>query len=126
MRYSFSHPIGSQRSGPVHSHVMLRLLGVSKLPKTGLPDRKLPGIKREGQNEIPVFIRVWVRPLEGEAPRSPSGRTQKRSSHRVRCECPGCGIELSAGRIFQHVCAGPITSAMLVDEQALRVANARR
>jgi hypothetical protein len=81
---------------------MLKLLGVTgKLPAAGLPARML-----RGRNELrePVSIKVWVAPLVGEAPRNALGRAQKRSSHRVRCECPGCGVELSAGRLFQHVC----------------------
>lgn len=86
----------------VHSHHMLRLLGVRKLPRDGMPVSMLPGAD---SNDAPVSIKTWVVPLVGEAPFNASGRYRmKRSAHRVRCECPGCGAELSAGRLFQHIC----------------------
>jgi hypothetical protein len=85
----FTHPSGSL-TRPVHSSAMLQLLGVSgsKLPAEGMPAREIQG------------IRVWVAPLP---PREP-GQRGKRSTHRVRCACPDCGAEVSAGRLFQHRC----------------------
>lgn len=85
-RHRFWHP--DYPSRPVHAHTMAQLLGVTgNYPAVGLPPREVQG------------IRVWVNPLP---PRGPGER--KRSTHRVRCLCPGCGRELSAGRLFQHDC----------------------
>ncbi len=98
-RFRFQPPAGRRVA---HSHAMLQLLGVKgKLPALGMPATLLPGTNDQGQ---PVSILVWVAPLVGDAPRGPTGRAQKRSAHRVRCKCPGCGAEVSAGRLFQHVC----------------------
>jgi hypothetical protein len=109
--YQFTHP----SAHPVHSHRMLELLGVKSLPVDGLPERTLAGIDIAGQ---PVEIRVWVVPLVGERKTGAFGRVLKRSAHRVRCACPGCGAELSAGRLFQHVCnrrQKPLTTAEAYD-----------
>jgi hypothetical protein len=84
--YEFEHPTYPGR--PVHSSTMLTLLGVTgKLPPEGMAARDVQG------------VRVWVRPLPDAAPGQ-----RKRSAHRVRCACPGCGLKLSAGRLFQHWC----------------------
>lgn len=99
MRYRFSNPFNPGRA--LHSYRMLQLLEVKKLPVAGMPARMLPGISSDGK---PVEIMVWVIALVGEAKRSPSGYAHKRSTHRVFCQCPGCGKGLSAGRLFQHVC----------------------
>lgn len=71
-----------------HSHHVKEMLGIveKKLPREGLPWRKLHGIM------------VCVMPFE---PR-PDGR--KSSKHRVIAECPECLRCLSAGRLHQHVC----------------------
>jgi hypothetical protein len=98
VRYRFSPPAGRR---VVHSSAMLQMLGVSELPKLGLPLTFLPGTNSLGQ---PVQISVWVAPLVGDAPVNAYGRKQRRCAHRVRCKCPGCGTELSAGRLFQHEC----------------------
>lgn len=45
-------------------------------------------------------VRVWIDPLP---PRTSTGRQHKRSTHRVMCECPRCGAQLSAGRLEQHI-----------------------
>lgn len=130
MRYRFNHPDVNARR-PVHSHVMLRLLEVRSLPREGMPARMLPGTDSTGAH---TEIRVWVAPHVPKFGKRWNGSdwvpaVVKTSVHRVRCACPGCGVELSAGRLFQHRCAvkpGEITSAQLGDEEALRVANARR
>jgi hypothetical protein len=97
--FRFQPPAGCRVA---HSHSMRKLLGVTgDLPALGLPATLLPGTNNQGQ---PVQILTWVVPLVGDAPRGPTGRAQKRSTHRVRCKCPGCGDEVSAGRLFQHVC----------------------
>jgi hypothetical protein len=120
MKYRFSNPFNPGRQ--LHSYRMLQLLEVKKLPRAGMPARKLPGIGSDGK---PVEIMVWVTALVGEAKRSPSGYAHKRSTHRVFCQCPGCGKGLSAGRLFQHVCPGPISSAELADEELLRTRHLR-
>lgn len=74
---------------PAPSHKVNEMLGVTgKLPREGMPPREICGIV------------VWVEPL----PDRPPNVTWKRSTHRVRCECPGCGVKLSVGRLRQHVC----------------------
>lgn len=74
-----------------HSHVVLQLLGIvnGRLPVEGMNAREIQGVK------------VWVRPLY---PRTLDEPRHKRSNHRVRCQCPECGVELSLGRLFQHKC----------------------
>lgn len=70
------------------SHDVRYYLGLGekgKLPVEGMLGRSLFGIW------------VWVEPLRGT-------HTRKRSTHRVRCECPSCGTHLSVGRLHQHVC----------------------
>lgn len=90
MKYKFIRLDGS--TWPVHSHHMLEKLGVkgTKWPDDGMAPRMVDGIK------------VWV------TPRAPAANRQlgikKSSTHRVMCECPGCGDHMSAGRLFQHKC----------------------
>jgi hypothetical protein len=90
-----------------------------------MPAILLPGIDATGK---PVQISVWVAPFVPKFSKRMDGTPVrvKSSTHRVRCSCPGCGAELSAGRLFQHVCPGPISSKELTDEEALRVANVAR
>lgn len=131
MRYRFSHPDADAKRHSVHSHVMLRLLGVKSLPRLGMPLILLPGISSDGK---PVRISTWVAPHVPKFRKVWNGsayvdKLVKTSVHRVRCACPGCGIELSAGRLFQHVCAvkpGEVTSAELADEELLRTRNVQR
>lgn len=73
---------------PVHSTEMLALLGVTRIPPEGLNARLVQGIW------------VWADPLPAAEPGQ-----RKRSTHRVRCECPLCGKHLSAGRLHQHICS---------------------
>lgn len=73
---------------PVTSYNMREILGLGamgKLPVEGMDARIVQGVK------------VWVTPLVGVARR-------KRSTHRVLCECPECGMHLSVGRLHQHRC----------------------
>lgn len=69
---------------------MMRKLGVegNYWPDEGMSPRMVDGIK------------VWVTP---RAPKAGAG-VRKSSTHRVLCECPGCGDVMSAGRLFQHKC----------------------
>lgn len=76
------------------SAAMRELLGLSrtaKLPAEGMPIRTIQGVK------------VWVEPLDTSVPHT---WRNKRSTHRVKCQCPNpdCGKIMSAGRLFQHVC----------------------
>lgn len=57
-----------------------------KWPDEGLPPTTVQGIT------------VWVKPIVREP-------GKKSSKHRVLCKCPTCGQEMSAGRLFQHVCS---------------------
>ena len=115
--YRFAHPDAPNARNRVHSHVMLRLLGVRKIPLEGMPACMLPGDDSTGAH---VEIKTWIVPLTGAPERGASGRLLKRSAHRVRCECPGCGTELSAGRLFQHRCEPPLkTPADFQDQHGL-------
>ena len=72
---------------PAHSSTMLELLG---LP----PKAKLP---KDGMNAVMIQgVEVWITPLDIAR--------AKKQFHRVRCECPICGEEMSAGRLNQHIC----------------------
>lgn len=72
-------------------------------PDEGMPMRLVQGVKKVDGATYPVMIPVWVL----RKPLPPEGR-RKSSAHRVRCMCPGCQVELSAGRLFQHVCTGEV------------------
>jgi len=75
-----------------------------KWPAEGMPARMVRGIEVPKPGEINVAmieIKVWVTPQ-----RSSNSREMSRSTHRVKCECPGCGKEFSAGRLGQHLCKG--------------------
>jgi len=82
-----------------HSHDIKVLMGFraqDKLPWTGQKPFILQGVK------------VYIRPLEGEALRDSSwayGRAYRRMNHRVRAICPLCEKDLSAGRLNQHLLA---------------------
>lgn len=117
MRYRFNHPDVDAKRWSVHSHDMLRLLGVKSLPRTGMPARMLPG--RNVTTKEPVEIRVWVAPHVPKFRPGSNGQPVrvKSSSHRVRCTCPGCGVELSAGRLFQHVCEPPLKTPVAFGDQ---------
>lgn len=128
MRYRFNHPDADSPRRSVHSHVMLRLLEVRALPREGMPARMLPGRDSTGAH---TEIRVWVAPHVPKFRKAWNGaeyveKLVKTSVHRVRCECPGCGAELSAGRLFQHLCRGRVSSAELADEELLRTRNVQR
>jgi hypothetical protein len=74
------------------SRDMMRKLGVvgQYWPDAGMSPRMVDGIK------------VWVTPRAEKANRALG--IKKSSTHRVMCECPGCGLAMSAGRLFQHKC----------------------
>lgn len=113
-RFSFVHPHGDHRR-PVHSHVMLQLLGINgKLPVDGKSSQPLLALDHETGQEVEVS--VWVIPLVYPRQRTSTGRVLKRSDHRVLCECPGCREIVSAGRLFQHVCR-PVDVALAVDDR---------
>lgn len=86
---------------------LFALMGMPRVdhwPATGLPARDVQG------------VRVWVNPKPVKVGRD--GRPRKSSAHRVRCACPGCGRELSAGRLSQHLC-----EATEADRQATLVSR---
>lgn len=79
------HPVHPQWNA--HSHHIKAMFGLShkaKWPQAGIEPRFLHGVK------------VWVNPLN---PNRKSAR-----EHRVMCECPKCGKQMSLGRLHQHVC----------------------
>jgi hypothetical protein len=113
VKYRFS-PLAGRRV--LHSDSMLQLLGVKKLPVLGMPVTLLPGIDSTGK---PVQISVWVAPFVPKFRPGWNGAPKrvKSSTHRVRCKCPGCGVELSAGRLFQHVCEPPLKTPVAFGDQ---------
>lgn len=78
-----------------HASQMCTLMGLptNKLPLEGVPPRMVPGLDPENR---PVEIKVWVDSRE-------TARAAKRFQ-RMRCECPGCGADVPAGRLFSHLC----------------------
>lgn len=125
MKYRFAHPVPGHHRANVHSQYMQMLLGLpnGKLPREGLPARYVAGFNEMRES---VQIELWVKPLVGVAPLNVYGRREKRSSHRVRCKCPGCGTELSAGRLFQHNCKpthAPSHACDCADCRAARASN---
>jgi hypothetical protein len=78
--------IRGSRGYNAHSHELLAMLGVKKLPPEGMEMRTIQG------------IRVYVEPLVKRA----DGK--KTSVHRVIAQCPQCFKVMSAGRMHQHVC----------------------
>jgi hypothetical protein len=69
------------------AHDMYALLGVKTLPKEGMPEREIHG------------VRVYVRPLPPAAP----GVRRNFQGLRVMAICP-CGRRLAVGRMGQHRC----------------------
>lgn len=102
----FNHP--SYPGRPVHSHIMKGLLGLAssdKLPREGMPPRFVQATEKSRfGHTVHWDVKVWVNPLVGEAEPGTYRRLAKRSTHRVMCECPHCGKQMSAGRLFQHSC----------------------
>lgn len=74
-----------------HTPDMMKKLGVvgTKWPDAGIEPRMVDGIK------------VWVLP---KAAKQESWERKHGCTHRVMCACPGCGMEMSAGRLHQHRC----------------------
>lgn len=79
-----------------HEMHIKEMLGLPrKLPEHAVPAQVIQGVK------------VWVNP-----PLSPEYRTRydgkvvkvHRAMHRVMCECPKCGADMSVGRLAQHKC----------------------
>jgi hypothetical protein len=82
-----AHSIVNERGWNVHEWQLKEMLGLSrkaKLPAAGLPEQVVQGVT------------VWAKPLD------PNRR--QRAPHRMMARCPQCGKEMSAGRLFQHVC----------------------
>lgn len=71
---------------------MFELLGVkgSKWPDAGVPARLVQG--------------VWVHVLPVDHVTLHKRDGKKGSKHRVIAACPTCGVAVSAGRLFQHIC----------------------
>lgn len=65
---------------------MYALLGTSRLPAEGMPERLIDG------------VRVYVKPL-------PKARPGRRQSLRVTAICE-CGKHIAVGRMHQHKCKG--------------------
>jgi hypothetical protein len=89
----------------LHNHKLLKLLGVtgSKLPKEGMPERQIQGVRNFRRSDTVAevaMVTVWVNP----APTTMRPGKYKSSAHRIMCRCPGCARELSVGRLFQHKC----------------------
>jgi len=64
----------------MHSHTLLNLLGLRHTPERGMSRVLVEGVT------------VWADPLfPGSSFRL-----------RMRAECPACGEEMAAGRLFQH------------------------
>lgn len=68
-------------SRKVSAQEMIHQLGFMKLPAEGMKPKILQGVW------------VWVKPAG----------TRKNFSIRVMCACPGCGKELAASRLPQHL-----------------------
>ncbi len=84
-----------------HSHHMKAILGLSakaKLPAEGVAPQMISAhvTSPSGIGEGITRVKVWVAPLDPTR--------SARRVHRVRAECPRCLKEMSAGRLFSHVC----------------------
>ena len=82
---------------PLHSSAMKELLGLgakAKLPREGMDPVYIQGVK------------VWVNPepMARTFQREAGMKMKHSATHRVRCNCPMCGEEMSAGRLNQHTC----------------------
>lgn len=79
-----------------HEMHIKEMLGLpSKLPREAVPAQVIQGVK------------VWVN--AAPAPEvythyTGQQRIRHRATHRVMCECPHCGAEMSVGRLHQHKC----------------------
>lgn len=77
------------RYGRAQAGDMLILLGVKKLPKEGMPEREIQG------------VRVYVKPSTF----NDRGTRRRGLKHRVFAICD-CGQHVPVGRLRQHVCKG--------------------
>lgn len=95
MKYQFIRLDGAP--WPAQAHDMMKKAGLpaEKWPDSGLAPFMVDGIK------------VWVNPANPKMDRAAG--VPKSSTHRVMCECPGCGRVVSAGRLAQHKCGTRIT-----------------
>ena len=88
----------SQKAGYTRnmwSPEMMETLGLKPgghLPKEGMPEREIQGIR--------VYVKPANEPIIGKY------YTHRNTKHRVIAICPGCNRHLSAGRLHQHVCKG--------------------
>lgn len=82
---------------PASAHEVIAMLGIANghLPVDGLLQRDIQGIK------------VYVRPLAGDAPTNHAGR---RFSLRVMAVCPACQRHVAASRLAQHRCPSPLAT----------------
>lgn len=97
--YKIVRPDGYHRQ----NDEMLALLGFKKLPDEGMQEQQVVGVRnfrRGDKNAEIAHITVWVTPLPADRKRSMNGSRP----HRLMCRCPGCNMEMSVGRLHQHVC----------------------
>lgn len=88
--------IRNQWGRNAHASHIKEMLGLpSKLPREAVPAQVIQGVK------------VWVKAapaLEVYQHYTGQTRVRHRATHRVMCECPHCGEEMSVGRLHQHKC----------------------
>jgi hypothetical protein len=87
----------NDRGWPCHWRQLYEALGVegTHLPAEGLPTRQIGN--------------VWVWVEAKEMAHKEAVMDNMAFVHRVRCRCPKCFKQLSAGRLHQHLkaCKGP-------------------
>lgn len=79
--------IRTERGWNAHSNDMKRFFGLD--PKKKWPANGMAAITIQG---VPVFVISLAQAKE------------RKVFHRVRANCPACNMEMSAGRLHQHVC----------------------
>jgi hypothetical protein len=83
-----------------YSYDTYKLLGLN--PNRHLPERGMSCqfIQREfGKRKYHILI--WITPKAEAA--EIAKETKNRFKHRVLCNCPACGKEMSYGRLGQHI-----------------------
>lgn len=86
---------------PCHNSELMVLVANAVLEKDKVKIEFPSGSKWPDTGILPVIVqgvKVWVNPIPAVKP------PRKSSKHRAMCECPGCGQEMSVGRLHQHKC----------------------